>query len=222
MGQSFTLKVTQVRRLAHLDRSAMVSLGGTTMGMGTDFSGAGDLLGGQGQPRRLDEETGASLADSAMGSLSIPGVQMPEVSSGDGPQFDPTITEIDPDQGELFPGTGPGDYTFTGSRPGGSATEGWVPPSSIPPSLADDPYAKDCDPKQARIRVICDSGTLTQVLIYNDNELVYSTTAKVGTGGTAPPDKSHCGDFTRVVVKYDPGHATFHFSTNRKLAKRPG
>ena len=39
MGQSFTLKVTQLRRLAHLDRSAMVSLGGTTMGMGTDFSG---------------------------------------------------------------------------------------------------------------------------------------------------------------------------------------
>lgn len=200
------------------------------MGMGTDFSGAGDLLGGQGQPRRLDEETGASLADSAMGSLSIPGVgvQMPEVSSGDGPQFDPTITEIDPEQGEMFPGSSPGGYTFTGlgSQLGGSVSESG-PRERIPsPAIgANDPYAKDCEPNQARIRVICDSGTLTQVLIYNDNvsktKPVYSTTESVGTGKTAPPDKSYCGEFTRVVVNYVAGHATFRFSTNTKLATRP-
>lgn len=204
--------------------------------MASDFTGFGDLLGAQGQPHSID--AGASLSDSEAGTL--PALD-PHLDATDSvaiddvlPPLDLTVTEIDPDhQGESYPGGPPGDYKFASLSASESAVmppPGWerFRPAPTPPSSATvpaDPYVLDCEPGQQRIRVICTSGVLTRVSIYNDNGInilpVY-TAENIGTGQTAPPDKSYCGDFTRVNVEYQKEHATFRFFTNTQLfARRP-
>lgn len=190
--------------------------------MATDFSGFGDLLGAQGQPHSMDAEVSLSDSVTGMSSGLVPRPQAVDgVNIGDViPPLDPAITEIDPNQGESYPGGPPGDYGFVSlDKPDVyTNSEGWVP---FRPSPIADPYAQDCDLGQDRVRVICDSGVLTRVTIYN-GAVEVSTTDLIGTGQTAPPDKSYCGDFTRVKVEYTDGHGTFRIMTNKKLvARRP-